>query len=221
VTAPRVGAAAAVLLALVGAVQAQAPNVPPLRGIYQAVGDDVVLAGRLRNAGSPEKVELLPAAVAQMKTVNLAEDPAKLCQPLGPFRMMARPGTKVEFVPARSSLVMIFEDIAHGLLRTIHLNRPHPASVTATWLGDSVGRWDGGTLVVDTVGFNDRTWLNDAGAQHSEAMHLVERVRPFMDGKYLEIQVTVEDPATLVKPYTYTRYFEKTTTEMMEDICEF
>ena len=87
-------------------------------------------------------------------------------------------------------------------------------------MGDSVGRWEGGTLVVDTVGFNDRTWLNDAGAQHSDALHLVERIRPLLDGKYLEYKVTAEDPKTLAKPYTYTRYYEKLKTEIQDDVCE-
>jgi len=62
--------------------------------------------------------------------------------------------------------------------------------------------------VVDAAGFNDRTWLNDAGAQHSDALHLVERSRPVLDGKYLEYKVPAEDPKELAKPYTYMRYYE-------------
>jgi hypothetical protein len=105
-------------------------------------------------------------------------------------------------------------------MRTFYLSREHPEKRELTWMGDSIGHWEGNTLVVDTVGFNDRTWFNDAGAQHSDALHLVERIRPVLDGKYLEYRVTADDPKTLTKPYTYTRYYEKLKTEIQDDVCE-
>jgi hypothetical protein len=105
-------------------------------------------------------------------------------------------------------------------MRKINLNREHPPKFEANWMGDSVGRWDGNTLVIDTVGFNDRTWLNNAGAPHSDALHLVERIRPVLDGKYLEYKVTAEDPKNLTRPATYTRYYEKLKTEIQENVCE-
>ena len=60
----------------------------------------------------------------------------------------------------------------------------------------------------------------DAGAQHSEALHLLEEIRPILNGKYLEYRVTAEDAMALAKPYTYTRYFEKVKAEIKEDVCE-
>jgi len=127
-----------------------------------------------------------------------------------------------ELVPAvgHGMIVMFFENLSHGLMRTIYLNRSHPERLGLTWLGDSTGRWEGNTLVMDTVGFNDRTWLHDAGAPHSEALHLVERIQPILDGRYLEYKVTADDPKALAKPYSYTRYYEKLRTEIQEDICE-
>ena len=145
-----------------------------------------------------------------------------MCQPIGPFRMMAREGTKIELLPAlaHGMLVMIFEDLSHGLMRTIYLNRSHLARQTPNWFGDSAGHWQGNTLVVDTVGFNDRTWLNGRGAQHSDALHLVEQVRPILNGRYLEYKMTAEDPKVLAKPYTYIRYYEELKSEIKEDVCE-
>jgi hypothetical protein len=64
-----------------------------------------------------------------------------------------------------------------------------------------------------------RTSLNEEGAQHSDALHLVERIRPPLGGQYLEHKMTAEDPKTLAKPYTYTRYFKKLDTEVMDDPC--
>jgi hypothetical protein len=193
---------------------------PRLAGVYQSIPAGTALAGGLQNTGSPEAILLLPAAAEHVKSVDLTQDPERLCQPLGPFRMMAREGLKIELADARNALVMLFEDVSHGHIRTIHMNRPHPENVAATWQGDSVGGWEGDTLVIDTVGFNDRTWLNSAGAQHSDALHLVERVKPVHGGKYLEYRVTAEDPQALAKPYTYIRYFEKVRAEIQEDVCE-
>lgn len=214
--------AATGLLAVTCLVDAQGPASQPvaLTGIYQTVADEVVLPGGLRNSGSPDRIELLPAAVERVKTVNFADDPARLCQPLGPFRMMARAQTKVEFVPSRGTLVMLFEDLAHGLVRTVHFNRPHPPMPAPLWHGDSVGRWEGGTLVIDTIAFNDRIWLNDAGVQGSDALHLVERLRPLAEGRYLEYVVTADDPRVLAKPYSYRRYFERAG-DVVENVCEF
>jgi hypothetical protein len=76
------------------------------------------------------------------------------------------------------------------------------------------------TLVVDTTGFNDQTWLNEEGAQHSDALHLVERIRPVLGGQYLEYKVVAEDPKTLAKPYSYTRYYKKLETEVTDDPCQ-
>jgi hypothetical protein len=191
-----------------------------LRGVYQAIPNGATLAGGRKNEGSPSDIVLLPAMAQQMKAVNLKEDPAKMCQPVGPFRMMAREAAKVELVPATGMVVMLFEDLSRGLMRTIYMTRAHPKGAETTWMGDSTGRWEGDTLVVDTVGFNDRTWLNDQGAQHSDALHLVERIRPILSGKYLEYRVTAEDSKALAKPYSYTRYYEKLKTEVMEDSCE-
>ena len=64
-------------------------------------------------------------------------------------------------------------------------------------------------------------WLNDRSAPHSEALRLVERVRPIQEGRYLEYQVTADDPQVLAELYTYTRYYEKLDREIMQDVCEY
>ncbi len=191
-----------------------------LQGVYQSIPDRMTLPGGLKNAGSPAAVGLLPEAAQQAKSIDLKMDPWKMCQPVGPFRMMAKQQTKIELVQVSAMIVMLFEDLSHGMKRSIYLKRGHPAKLEPTWLGDSVGRWEGDTLVVDTTGFNDSTWLNDEGAQHSHALHLVERIRPVLGGQYLEYRMTAEDPKTLAKPYSYTRYYKKLDTEVMDDPCQ-
>ena len=84
----------------------------------------------------------------------------------------------------------------------------------------SIARWDGDTLVVETTGFNELTWLNDEGAPHSDALRLVERIRLLPGNQVLEYQVTAQDPQALAKAATYTRYFQRSQTELREDFCE-
>jgi len=206
---------------LATAQQSHSVSSPPnLQGVYQSIPDQTTLPGGLKNSGSPAAIALLPEAAKQAKTVDLKKDPWKMCQPVGPFRMMAKEQTKFEIAQVDAMIVLLFEDLSHGMMRPIYMKRGHPPSFEPDWLGDSVGRWEGGTLVVDTVGFNDRTWLNEEGAQHSDALHLVERIRPMQGGQFLEYKMTAEDLKTLAKPYTYTRYYKKLDSEVVDDPCQ-
>lgn len=212
----------ATFIAGTAAAQSQpSPNkAPSLEGVYESIPNGVVLSGGLKNSGSPDEVPLTPSAAAQMKTVDPKEDAGRLCLPVGPVRMAARDQVRVEFAPAGKLFFIFYEDVSHGHMRIVHLDRPHPAKVDPTWLGDSSGHWEGETLVIDTVGFNDRTWLNDKGAPHSDALHLTERIRPLKGGAELEYKVTVEDTAALTKPYSFTRFYQRSGSEIHEDICE-
>jgi hypothetical protein len=192
-----------------------------LAGIYEAVPLGATVPGGLKGSGTLSDLALLADAQQTAKARDLAFDPAKHCVVIGPFRMMAREGTKFEVLTTASAVTLMFENIALGNKREIYLGRAeHPAKMGESYLGDSIARWDGDTFVVDTVGFNDVTWLNDAGAPHSASLHLVERIRPVQAGKYLEYQVTADDAKTLAKPYTYTRYYLRVNTELKEDFCE-
>ena len=212
---------APLLLAAAQLVTAQTKAAAPdITGVYEIVSDKTVLPGGLKNSGSPSAVPLTAAAKDQMKSVDVKTDPARHCQPVGPFRMTAREANKIELIPATNgTIVMLFEDLSRGVMRTIYMARGHRTDLGPLWLGDSVGKWEGDTLVVDTNSFNDQTWLNEEGAQHGDAFHLIERIRPIMGGKYLEYKVTAEDPKALVKPYTYTRYYERSKTEIAQDNC--
>ena len=79
--------------------------------------------------------------------------------------------------------------------------RKLPADPQPAWLGYSVGKWEGDTLVVDTAGFNDQSWLDVTGHPHSEALRIQERFRR-RDFGHMEVQVTIDDPKTFTKPFT-------------------
>jgi hypothetical protein len=219
--APVLLAASILLTGPVAAQQSRVVTSPPsLQGVYQAIPAQATAPGGLKNSGSPAAIELLPAASRQAQSIDLKSDPWKMCQPVGPFRMMAVDRAKIELVQVSAMIVVLFEDLSHGMMRNLYLRRGHPAKLEPTWLGDSVGRWEGDTLVVDTTGFNDQTWLNEKGAQHSSALHLVERIRLLPGGEYLEYKTTAEDAKILAKPYSYTRYYKRLDSEIVDDPCE-
>ena len=106
----------------------------------------------------------------------------------GPFEIIQIPGRVLMLWEHRDSLRQIWMD-----------GRKHPEDAYL-WMGHSTGRWDGDTLVVDTVGLNDHTWLDDAGHPHSDALHVVERIRR-TNPSTLQIGLLFEDPKTFTEPF--------------------
>jgi hypothetical protein len=98
-------------------------------------------------------------------------------------------------------VLFVYEGGAH-IWRTIHTDgRPHPKDPNPSFLGDSIGHWEGDTLVVDVVGFNEATWLDQAGHPHTDALHVVERIRR-LDEITLRYEATLDDPKAYTKPWT-------------------
>src|SRR5881397_1170709 len=145
--------ASIMMTATAGFGQAAKTSTPDLTGVYELVPNNVIPPGGLKKAGSPEEISLLPAAAAKAKATDLSLDTAKDCQIIGPFRMMAWEGTKMDLLPSPNTgrMFMLFENYYLGLFREIILDRPHDPKRPAAWNGDSVGRWEGDTLVVDTT----------------------------------------------------------------------
>ena len=123
-----------------------------------------------------------------------------------------------EIVQGLDKVVILYEYL--HMFRVIPINGTHPPDPDPTWMGDSVGHWEGDTLVVDTVGFNDRTELPGA-FRHSEALHVVERFHR-TDFDHLQWEATVEDPNVFAKPWTITRTFPlRTDLEKVDEyVCE-
>jgi hypothetical protein len=144
-------------------------------------------------------------------------DPTERCIPPGIPRTMFQP-FPWEIVQARDRLVMIFE--YQSLVRQIYLDgRGHPDDLEPTYMGHSIGKFEGDTLVIDTIGFNDKTWLDPMGLPHTEALHVTERLRR-VDHDTLEDQYTIDDPKTYTKPWTATRTFKlKPDWQIKEYVC--
>jgi hypothetical protein len=150
----------------------------------------------------PEEAPMTPEGVERFRQTAQgggAGSTESRCLPIGiprvglasvPFKMIQAPG----------SIVMIYE--ADNTHRQVFIDgRKLPVDPDPAWMGYSVGKWEGDTLVVDTAGFNDKTWLDGIGHPRSESMHLTERFRR-RDFGHMEMQVTVDDPKNYTRAFT-------------------
>ena len=146
------------------------------------------------------------------------DDPERFCLPNGAVRVNPLP---YKIVQRPETIALLWEGNTHSYRRFFLDGRAHNLDIEPeSWTGQSVGKWDGDTLVVDTVGFNDKTWLDATGKPHSDAMHLTERYRR-PDLGHLNVDLTVEDPKALTKPYSFTRVFTLAPTwELQEYVCQ-
>ena len=145
-------------------------------------------------------------------------DPVLHCDPIGFPRIMG-PGP-FEIVQIPGKMLMLFED--QLTRRQIWTDgRPLPKDPDPTWYGYSVGKWEGDTLVVDTTGINDRSWLDGGGHPHSDLIHVTERFRrPNHDT--LELTLTIDDPKAYTKPWVGTEpkiYKLRPKLELLESPC--
>jgi len=133
---------------------------------------------------------------------HVAYDPEGFCLPPGGPRSFGTP-YPAEFLQQKDRIVVIFEGGAH-VWREIHMDgREHPSgdALNPTYFGDSIGHWEGDTLVIDTVGFNEKTWLDFGGHMHTDQLHTIERItRP--NRNTLHYEATIIDPGAYANPWT-------------------
>jgi hypothetical protein len=168
----------------------------------------------------PEKVEALPWAAALAKERaenNMKDHPHTRCLPGSPpVDGQATPFiAKLVYTP---SLLVILTEGPPGFRQIFLDGRKHPADPDPTWVGHSIGRWEGDTLVIDTIGFNDRGWVDIY--PRTEKLHIVERYRR-VDFGHLEVQVTIEDPGVYAKPWHMNMNWDLAPQEeLIEYVCE-
>ncbi len=140
------------------------------------------------------------------KPAKDSNDPVYRCFPPGVPRIYLhrRP---MEIIQLSNEVIMMFEYAR--IVRHIYTDgRPHDKFLDPPlWMGDSIGKWEGDTLVVDAIGFNDETWLDRIGHPHSDALHVVERIRR-VDHGTLEDNITIDDPKAYKKPWTIQNAFD-------------
>jgi len=162
-------------------------------------------------AEQPEEPEMQPWAQEKYKAVREGRGPTDFgrqsldgnftgCMPQGPTDLMLDNRRLIEIRQFPDEVLLLF-DQDHWVRRVYMDGRAHPDGYSSTWMGHSIGRYEGDTLVIDTVGVNDQTWIDRRGHPHSDAMHLVERLRRVKQNS-LEYEFTVDDPKVYKKPWT-------------------
>src|SRR5947199_6181848 len=155
--------------------------------------------------GAGVDVPMLPEAKAiydKRKAALGREDPEARCLPPGVQRMTTTP-YPWSFIQTPKEIVIVYEGGAHVWRKIFMHGRSHDPKVEQTWLGDSIGHWEGDTLVVETVGQNDITWLDQSGIPHSTGMKVTERFTR-TDFGHLEVVHIIDDPKTFSKQWTFT-----------------
>jgi len=199
---------------------------PDLSGVWSTDPD---FFRNLAKDLKPEDVQMLPWAAKvqeERETKDHRDDPMANCMPPGvpridtsnnnealhPFKIVQTPGL----------IVLLYETSVNSNFRQVFLDgRPLPRDPQPTWLGYSVGKWAGSTLVVDTAGFNGRAWIDTfKGHPQTEEAHVTERFTR-RDFGHMDLEITIDDPKAYVKPWTAKLPLTLVPdTELIETVCE-
>ena len=206
--------------------QATGPDYQPVAGSLGPVGSDPAHpyfsnAAARRAGGQPTfrvadltNPNLKPWARAVMKRENdkvlaggIGYTPRSSCMPAGVPAFMLFPVVEpIYFVQTPKQVTIVFSGDAQ--VRRIYLDVPHSEHPKPSWYGESVGHYEGDTLVIDTIGLNDKTYLDNYRTPHSDKLHVVERWK-LVDDMTIQVAFTVDDPDTFNAPWTATYGFRR------------
>ena len=186
---------AAALLALVASTaDLSAQSRPDFTGLWIGQAADISVLVK------PGEIVLTPYGAERYRKVDMANSPSYKCLPYGPTRGL-QSTNPFQIIQTPELIAILTEHIDH---RMIYLDgRRHPQDILdyPEWMGHSIGRWEGNTLVVDTIGMREETWLDTSGFEHSANLHLTERYT--RTGPDLIIfRLTIEDSTTFTRPWT-------------------
>ena len=192
---------------------------PDLSGVWRGPGAGIYDRNVARDL-KPSDIQPWAEALYQQRVRDMGKDaPRANCLP-DPFPYyhvvdLAR------IVQTPALIVVLYQGTTNSVHRTIFTDgRPLPKDPNPAWMGYSVGHWEGDTLVVDTAGFNDRSWLDIEGHPHTEALRITERFRR-RDFGHMDLEMTIDDPKAFTRPFSFR--MDKTLvpdTDLLESVCE-
>jgi hypothetical protein len=199
-----------------GAVPRLADGKPDLSGPWEpnAIRENVSLAAT--GVQIPFRPEAKAIYDQRLGTLG-KDDPEARCLPPGVPRLTTTP-YPFRFLQVPGLIVIIYEGGSQTFRQIFVDGRKHSKFAEDLWNGESVGHWEDDTLVVETVGFNEKTWIDAAGVPHSKDMKVTERIRR-LDAENMEIVSTVDDPKMYTKPWSFTTYPKRLDGEILEYIC--
>jgi hypothetical protein len=165
----------------------------------------------------PWVLERMKKDVAEILAGKIAFTPHSSCVPAGVPGFHLYGFQPLYFVQTPSEVVMIYSNDQQ--VRRVYLNAPHTDNLKPSWYGESVGHYEGDTLVVDTVGLNDKTFVNNFRTPHTEKLHVVERFKLTDGGNAMRVDITFEDPDAFNAPWTVMQRYDRIQRPMVEAIC--
>jgi hypothetical protein len=202
-------------------------SIPDLSGNWLGGGATFSITdpgGKL--AGTPQDdTPYQPWALAKLKaerphtganaSFDTTDPRINYCDPIGLPRIYSIPNL-VKFAQTPDAVYMLFEYDSVGL--QVPLNQQHPEDPGPSWYGDSIGKYEGETLIIDTVGFNDKTWLDHVGRPHSDELHLIQRFRR-IDHDHLQLDITFDDPKAYTRPWAGHKIFKLSDKQFVDHSC--
>jgi hypothetical protein len=165
----------------------------------------------------PWVVERMKKDNAEVLAGKFAFTPHSFCMPAGVPGFHLYGFQPLFFVQTPKEVIMIYSNDQQ--VRHVYLDVPHSANLKPSWYGESVGRYEGDTLVVDTIGLNDKTFVDNFRTPHTEKLHVVERFKLVDDGKSMQVNITFDDPDAFNAPWSVMQRYDRIQRPMDEEIC--
>jgi hypothetical protein len=165
----------------------------------------------------PWVVERMKKDNAEVLAGKFAFTPHSFCMPAGVPGFHLYGFQPLYFVQTPKAVIMIYSNDQQ--VRHVYLDVPHSADLKPSWYGESVGHYEDDTLVVDTLGLNDKTFVDNFRTPHTEKLHVVERFKLVDGGKAMQVNITFDDPDAFNAPWTVVQRYDRVQQPMDEEIC--
>jgi hypothetical protein len=165
----------------------------------------------------PWVVERMRKDNAEVLAGKYAFTPHSFCMPAGVPGFHLYGFQPLYFIQMPKEVIMIYSNDQQ--VRRVYLDVPHSTNLKPSWYGESVGHYEGDTLVVDTIGLNDKTFVDNFRTPHTEKLHVVERLKVVDGGKAMEVNITFDDPDAFNAPWSVMQRYDRIQRPMDEQIC--
>jgi len=176
---------------------------------------------RIADVNNPNLTQFAKDSLKKSNEDVLAGKPmwsrSSRCWATGVPAFLLTPAQPMFFLQTPKQVTMIAQH--DDDVRRVYLDVPHSADPRPSWYGESVGHYEGDTLVVDTIGLNDKTFIDNFRTPHSDKLHVVERLRMVENGKFLQAEVLIDDPAVFIKPLHVTKRARRVQATLNEWRC--
>jgi hypothetical protein len=188
-------------------------------GVWSTLGSSIPNNDITNHLLPGQEISFTPYGAKRYRELDHSKDLTNTCRQSGYFRGMQSPLMPFQIVQSPTVTAIVIEYMY--TFRLIYTDgRGHPKDIAdyLEWMGHSIGRWEGNTFVVETVGFNERTWLDTPGLEHSDKLKVVERFQK-LDPDSIKWTVTIDDPVFYTKPFTYAFDLKRQDTRILSYDC--